>query len=98
LREHLSRRLHRFDDAADLRIVTAVLREHIFSSAMERTRRLVLMLGVGIFAIVPGYARVAASGENIFSRRIRSKSTIVAYPTLPKGWRPKLTRKIGGSA
>ena len=32
----------------------------------NRMRSLVLVLGVGIFAIVPGYAQDAASGEKIF--------------------------------
>src|SRR5215216_6615007 len=32
----------------------------------SRMRRFILMLGAGIFAIVPGYAQDAASGEKIF--------------------------------
>ena len=40
----------------------------VLSRAARRMRGLVLVLGAGIFAIAPGYAQDAASGEKIFAQ------------------------------
>jgi cytochrome c len=67
LREYFSGRLNRFDYAADRRDSHCGLREHIpYRPWRSRMRSLVLVLGAGIFAIVPGHAQDAASGEKIF--------------------------------
>ena len=48
-------------------IATAVCaRIFLIGHGDSRMRSLVLMLGAGIFAIVPGHAQDAASGEKIF--------------------------------
>jgi cytochrome c len=65
LREDLSGRLNRY--AADWRNGHCGLREYVpYQHGVSRMRSLVLVLGAGIFAIVPGYAQDAASGEKIF--------------------------------
>jgi cytochrome c len=59
--------MNRFDYGADWRNSHCGLRVHIpYGHGDSRMRSLVLVLGAGIFAIVPGYAQDAASGEKIF--------------------------------
>ena len=63
----LSGRLNRFDTQPIGETVTAVCASiFLIDHGDCRMRSVVLVLGAGIFAIVPGYAQDAASGEKIF--------------------------------